>query len=80
MVVSTLTADPLETVAAEFGDTPGFFQLYTPTDRELAASLVSRAEPAGFKAHRRHARHLDHRAGGHATCRSATSRSCAATA
>jgi lactate 2-monooxygenase len=25
MVVSTLTADPLEQVAAEFGDTPGFF-------------------------------------------------------
>jgi lactate 2-monooxygenase len=30
-------------------DTPGFFQLYTPTDRELAASLVHRAEAAGFK-------------------------------
>ncbi|ULE33099.1 lactate 2-monooxygenase [Mycobacterium sp. IDR2000157661] len=49
MVVSTLTEDPLEDVAAEFGDTPGFFQLYTPTDRELAASLVSRAEAAGYK-------------------------------
>jgi lactate 2-monooxygenase len=50
MVVSTLTADPMEDVAAEFGDTPGFFQLYTPKDRELAASLVQRAEAAGFKA------------------------------
>ncbi|MBV9352907.1 MAG: lactate 2-monooxygenase [Mycobacterium sp.] len=49
MVVSTLTVDPLEEVAAEFGDTPGFFQLYTPTDRELAASLVHRAEAAGYK-------------------------------
>jgi lactate 2-monooxygenase len=49
MVVSTLTADPLEDVAAEFGDTPGFFQLYTPKDRELAASLVQRAEAAGYK-------------------------------
>ncbi len=49
MVVSTLTEDPLEDVAAEFGDTPGFFQLYTPTDRELAASLVRRAEAAGYK-------------------------------
>jgi lactate 2-monooxygenase len=49
MVVSTLTADPLEDVAAEFGDTPGYFQLYTPTDRELAASFVQRAEKAGFK-------------------------------
>lgn len=50
MTVSTLTADPLEDVAAQFGDTPGFFQLYTPKDRELAASLVSRAERAGYKA------------------------------
>lgn len=50
MMVSTLTADPLEDVAAEFGDTPGFFQLYTPKDRELAASLVSRAEAAGYQA------------------------------
>src|SRR3954469_233999 len=49
LVVSTLTEDPLEDVAAEFGDTPGFFQLYTPTDRDLAASLVSRAEAAGYK-------------------------------
>ena len=49
MVVSTLTADPLEDVAAQFGDTPGFFQLYTPTDRELAESFVRRAEAAGFK-------------------------------
>ncbi|WP_405493778.1 lactate 2-monooxygenase [Nocardia sp. NBC_00511] len=49
MVASTLTVDPLEDVAAEFGDTPGFFQLYTPTDRDLAASLVERAEKAGFK-------------------------------
>lgn len=50
MVASTLTVDPLEQVAAEFGDTPGMFQLYTPTDRELAQSLVRRAEAAGFKA------------------------------
>ncbi|MEU2547785.1 alpha-hydroxy-acid oxidizing protein [Streptomyces roseolus] len=49
MVASTLTVDPMEEVAAEFGDTPGFFQLYTPTDRDLAESLVRRAEAAGFK-------------------------------
>ena len=49
MVLSTLTEDPMEDVAAEFGDTPGFFQLYTPTDKDLAASLVQRAEVAGFK-------------------------------
>src|SRR5271167_4254761 len=50
MVASTLSVDPLEAVAAEFKATPGFFQLYTPTDRELAASLVRRAEQAGFRA------------------------------
>lgn len=49
MVVSALTADPLQDVAAEFGDAPGFFQLYMPTDRDLAASRVSRAEVAGRK-------------------------------
>ncbi|MFE5543234.1 alpha-hydroxy-acid oxidizing protein [Streptomyces sp. NPDC056534] len=49
MIASTLTVDPMEDVAAEFGDTPGFFQLYTPTDRDLAESLVRRAEAAGFK-------------------------------
>ncbi len=49
MVASTLSVDPMEDVAAALGDTPGFFQLYTPNDRELAASFVHRAEAAGFK-------------------------------
>ncbi|QHC23996.1 alpha-hydroxy-acid oxidizing protein [Streptomyces sp. GS7] len=49
MIASTLSADPMEQVAAEYGGTPGFFQLYTPSDRELAESLVRRAEAAGFK-------------------------------
>lgn len=49
MVASTLMTDPMEKVAPEFGGTPGFFQLYTPTDRALAESLVRRAEAAGFK-------------------------------
>jgi isopentenyl diphosphate isomerase/L-lactate dehydrogenase-like FMN-dependent dehydrogenase len=49
MVASTLSVDPLEDVATQLGDTPGFFQLYTPTDRDLAESLVQRAEKAGFK-------------------------------
>jgi isopentenyl diphosphate isomerase/L-lactate dehydrogenase-like FMN-dependent dehydrogenase len=50
MVASTLSVDPLEEVAAALGETPGFFQLYTPADRELAESFVRRAEAAGFKA------------------------------
>jgi lactate 2-monooxygenase len=48
MIASTLSVDPLEDVAAACGDTPSFFQLYTPNDRELAESFVSRAEAAGF--------------------------------
>jgi lactate 2-monooxygenase len=49
MIASTMSADPMEQVAAELGDTAGFFQLYTPTDRDVAASFVHRAEAAGFK-------------------------------
>jgi lactate 2-monooxygenase len=48
MIASTLSVDPMEEVAKELGATPGFFQLYTPTDRDLAESLVRRAENAGF--------------------------------
>ncbi|MEL6878688.1 MAG: alpha-hydroxy-acid oxidizing protein [Pseudomonadota bacterium] len=47
---STLSNDPLEYVKAACGDTTAFFQLYTPRNRELAASLIGRAEKAGYKA------------------------------
>lgn len=50
LTVSTLSNDPLETVAETLGDQPGFFQLYTPRDPDVAASLVSRAEAAGYRA------------------------------
>jgi lactate 2-monooxygenase len=50
MVASTLMEDPLEDVAAALGDTPGWFQLYPPNDRELTESLVRRAEAAGWSA------------------------------
>ena len=50
LMVSTLANDPLEVVAKTLGDTPGFFQLYTPKDPAVAESLVRRAEAAGFKA------------------------------
>lgn len=50
LIASTLANDPLEMVAKGSGDTPGFFQLYTPKDRDLAASLVTRAEKAGYRA------------------------------
>ena len=47
---TTFSNDPLEDVAKAMGDSPGFFQLYTPRHKELAESLVSRAEQAGYKA------------------------------
>src|ERR687885_2892542 len=50
MVASTLMQDPMEDVAAELGDTPGWFQLYPPNDRELTESFVHRAEAAGYSA------------------------------
>jgi lactate 2-monooxygenase len=50
MIASTLTQDPMEDVAAALGDTPGWFQLYPSSDRELTESLVRRAEAAGFAA------------------------------
>ncbi len=49
-MVSTLANDPMEEVAKHLGDTPAFFQLYTPKDTAVAESLVRRAEAAGFKA------------------------------
>lgn len=50
LTASTLSSDPLEDVAALLGDTPGFFQLYTPKDKDLAESLIGRAKAAGYKA------------------------------
>lgn len=47
---STLANDPLEDVKAACGDTPAWFQLYTPKNRELAESLIRRAEAAGYSA------------------------------
>lgn len=47
---STLSNSPLEEVAKAAGATPGFFQLYTPKNPELAESLIRRAEAAGYKA------------------------------
>ena len=49
LTASTLSNDPLEAVARECGDTPGFFQLYTPKDKGVAESLIHRAEAAGYK-------------------------------
>jgi lactate 2-monooxygenase len=50
LCASTLANDPLEDVKAACGDTPAMFQLYTPRDPDVAASLVTRAEAAGYAA------------------------------
>ena len=61
MIASTLSADPMEVVAKEFGDTPGFFQLYPPNDRELTESFIHRARSCGLCRNRHYSRHLDSR-------------------
>jgi lactate 2-monooxygenase len=48
LIGSTLMQDPMEQVHDALGETPGFYQLYTPNDRELAESFVQRAEAAGY--------------------------------
>lgn len=61
MTLSTLSSSTMEEVAAELSQDRGsadgaggasgigWFQLYWPTDRELAQSLVQRAERSGFQ-------------------------------
>ena len=49
-MASTLSNDPLEAVFDATGETPAYFQLYTPKNKDLAASLVSRAEKSGYEA------------------------------
>jgi isopentenyl diphosphate isomerase/L-lactate dehydrogenase-like FMN-dependent dehydrogenase/catechol 2,3-dioxygenase-like lactoylglutathione lyase family enzyme len=50
IVLSSVSSTPLEKVAETLGDSPGWFQLYWPKDPALAASLVGRAERAGYAA------------------------------
>jgi isopentenyl diphosphate isomerase/L-lactate dehydrogenase-like FMN-dependent dehydrogenase len=50
MCVSTLTSATMEQVAAAAGAGPRWFQLYWPRSRELASSLVRRAESSGYSA------------------------------
>ncbi|MDF2683467.1 MAG: alpha-hydroxy-acid oxidizing enzyme [Brevibacillus sp.] len=50
MVVSTVSAHTLEQIAETMGDAPRWFQLYWSNDREVCASMVKRAEAAGYSA------------------------------
>lgn len=49
-VLSTLSSRPLEKVAQASGEGPRWFQLYWTTHPEVTASLVQRAEAAGYSA------------------------------
>src|SRR5215207_696630 len=50
MVLSSAASYSIEEVAEATGDAPRWFQLYWVNDREVVASLVRRAEGAGFGA------------------------------
>ncbi len=50
LVLSTVSSRPMEAVAEAAGDVSRWFGLYWPGDRDLCASLVSRAEAAGYGA------------------------------
>src|SRR3954454_2031992 len=50
MVLSTVSSYRMEEVAEACGDSPHWFQLYWPRDRDVAASLIGRAKAAGFAA------------------------------
>ena len=50
MVLSTVSSRSLEEVAGSPAGAPRWFQLYWPRHRDFAASLVHRAEAAGYRA------------------------------
>ena len=50
MVLSTAASTSMEDVQATLGGSPAWYQLYWPKDPDVAASLVGRAEKAGYEA------------------------------
>jgi lactate 2-monooxygenase len=50
MVLSNAASTTMEDVAVELGDSPRWFQLYWPTNNDMAASFVARAKDAGYSA------------------------------
>jgi lactate 2-monooxygenase len=49
MILSTASSVPLEAVAAANGGGQRWYQLYWPKDRAVAASLLGRAQAAGYR-------------------------------
>jgi FMN-dependent dehydrogenase len=58
MIASTLAGDPMEEVAARFGGTPGFFQLYTPDRPGTGGEPGVPRRGRGFPWPRGYPRHL----------------------
>jgi isopentenyl diphosphate isomerase/L-lactate dehydrogenase-like FMN-dependent dehydrogenase len=50
VILSTASSKTMEDVASALGENPRWFQLYWPSDDELAASFLTRAERAGYRA------------------------------
>ncbi len=50
LILSTAASTTMEDVAKAMAEVPRWFQLYWPRDEELTASLVARAESAGYGA------------------------------
>ena len=50
MVLSTASSTTMEDIQVELAGSPGWYQLYWPKDQDVAASLVGRAEQAGYQA------------------------------
>ncbi|MDX6265304.1 MAG: lactate 2-monooxygenase [Frankiales bacterium] len=50
MVLSTAASTCLEDIQEELAGSPAWYQLYWPKDTEVAASMVVRAEKAGYRA------------------------------
>jgi lactate 2-monooxygenase len=50
LITSTASATPLEEIAEANGEGARWYQLYWPNDDELTASIVRRAEEAGYSA------------------------------
>ncbi|WP_240375632.1 lactate 2-monooxygenase [Bacillus piscicola] len=47
---STLSTNPMEAIASAAGDSPKWYQLYWNEDNDMNASLLKRAEQAGYSA------------------------------
>ena len=50
MVLSTAASTSMEDVASELAGSPAWYQLYWPSNQDVAASLVARAGAAGYRA------------------------------